>query len=170
MQVHKYFHHFSRGVVHRDIKLENLLVDGNRLKLSDFGFSRQLQGENDISQTYCGSRLYSSPQILQGKPYRPQLADVWSLGVVTFAVVTGALPFCHVESSGNTALIEAQLRKHYHLPAEVSCEFRALIEWLLTFEEAQRPSMEVKAGDNTCQPCLIIFHTGFSANLSVRLD
>ncbi|KAL0279359.1 UNVERIFIED_CONTAM: hypothetical protein PYX00_000938 [Menopon gallinae] len=88
----------ERGVVHRDIKCENLLMDhDNNVKLSDFGFARGhmriKNGVPPLSETYCGSYAYASPEILKGIPYQPQLSDIWSMGVVLYAIVYGRLPF-----------------------------------------------------------------------------
>lgn len=91
----------KRGVVHRDVKCENLLFDKNNvLKLIDFGFARKYTPPTSVSSpgsglsdTYCGSYAYACPQILRGIPYDPQFADVWASGVVLFAMVFGRLPF-----------------------------------------------------------------------------
>ncbi|KAL1493961.1 hypothetical protein ABEB36_009640 [Hypothenemus hampei] len=88
----------DRGVVHRDIKCENMLMDiGWNIKLSDFGFARghmkPKNGQPILSETFCGSYAYASPEILRGIPYQPQFADIWSMGVVLFAMVFGRLPF-----------------------------------------------------------------------------
>lgn len=82
----------------RDIKCENMLMDnGWNIKLSDFGFARgemkQKNGQPILSETFCGSYAYASPEILRGIPYQPQYADIWSMGVVLFAMVFGRLPF-----------------------------------------------------------------------------
>ncbi|KAK5647421.1 hypothetical protein RI129_002313 [Pyrocoelia pectoralis] len=88
----------ERGVVHRDIKCENLLMDkGYNIKLSDFGFARghlkPRNGQLPLSETFCGSYAYASPEILRGTPYHPQQSDIWSMGVVLYAMVFGRLPF-----------------------------------------------------------------------------
>lgn len=87
----------SKGIVHRDIKCENLLFDSNNvLKIIDFGFARQYDsrlGRSKMSETYCGSYSYACPEILRGQPYDPRHADVWASGVVLYAMVFGRLPF-----------------------------------------------------------------------------
>lgn len=86
----------SKGIVHRDIKCENILFDRfNTLKLIDFGFARKylLTDENQLSDTYCGSYAYACPQILKGIPYNPHFADIWASGVVLYAMAFGRLPY-----------------------------------------------------------------------------
>nr|CAD7264615.1 unnamed protein product [Timema shepardi]CAD7574148.1 unnamed protein product [Timema californicum] len=88
----------EKGVVHRDIKCDNLLMDiDDNIKLSDFGFARghmkPRNGVFPLSDTFCGSYAYASPEILRQVPYEPQLSDIWSMGVVLYAIVFGRLPF-----------------------------------------------------------------------------
>jgi len=92
----EYIH--SKGVVHRDIKCENLLLDENyNLKLIDFGFARcdVLGTDNSVilSKTFCGSYAYASPEILRGIAYDPFMSDIWACGVVCYAMVFGRLPY-----------------------------------------------------------------------------
>uniref|UniRef100_A0A1Q3FI56 Putative catalytic domain of testis-specific serine/threonine kinase 4 n=1 Tax=Culex tarsalis TaxID=7177 RepID=A0A1Q3FI56_CULTA len=96
----EYIH--KMGVVHRDIKCENIVFDENfTLKLIDFGFARgnmqpvMAGGKMKpvLSKTFCGSHAYASPEILKSIPYQPQLSDIWAVGVVLYTMVFGRLPF-----------------------------------------------------------------------------
>ncbi|XP_037071608.1 testis-specific serine/threonine-protein kinase 4-like [Pollicipes pollicipes] len=85
-----------KGVVHRDLKCENLLLDSaNNIKITDFGFARVYDRSQpmDPSNTFCGSYPYAPPEILRGIPYHPPSADIWSMGVILFTMVFGRLPF-----------------------------------------------------------------------------
>ena len=72
-------HLHQNDIVHRDIKCENLLIDQNgTLKVADFGFARTMADEA-LSSTYCGSTVYTAPEVLVGKSlYNPRLSDAWS--------------------------------------------------------------------------------------------
>ncbi|XP_072380410.1 testis-specific serine/threonine-protein kinase 3-like [Diabrotica undecimpunctata] len=124
----------DRGVVHRDIKCENMLMNSEwNLKMSDFGFARgnlkDKSGHNVLSETFCGSYAYASPEILKGIPYQPQHADVWSMGVVLFAMVFGRLPF---DDSNYKELIK-QVSNKVSFPKEpkISSSCRSLINKIL---------------------------------------
>ncbi|KAK5866070.1 hypothetical protein PBY51_020287 [Eleginops maclovinus] len=85
----------SQGYAHRDLKPENLLIDeDHNLKLIDFGLCAKPKGGlgNEL-MTCCGSPAYAAPEIIQGKAYIGSEADVWSMGVLLFALLCGYLPF-----------------------------------------------------------------------------
>ncbi|XP_014203405.1 testis-specific serine/threonine-protein kinase 4-like [Copidosoma floridanum] len=120
----------ERGVVHRDVKCENLLMDRHyNLKLSDFGFARnQMQPNNGVvalCETFCGSFAYASPEILRGIPYQPQLSDTWSSGVVLYTMVFGMLPFD--ETNWSKLLKQVQSKVEFPKSPKVSDGCRKLI-------------------------------------------
>jgi len=85
----------SKGIIHRDIKLENIMLNfkGDEIipKLTDFGLSRILQ-VGEVATEKVGSKVYLAPEIVEGRTYT-KAVDTWSLGVVFFALSTGRLPF-----------------------------------------------------------------------------
>ncbi|KAF4071647.1 hypothetical protein AMELA_G00275720 [Ameiurus melas] len=85
----------SQGYAHRDLKPENLLIDEDRnLKLIDFGLCAKPKGGLGYElMTCCGSPAYAAPELIQGKSYIGSEADVWSMGVLLFALLCGYLPF-----------------------------------------------------------------------------
>ena len=85
-----YYLHRVKRIVHRDLKLENILLTPQRhVKLIDFGFARENCG---IMTTQCASFPYAAPEVFMGKTYT-EAVDVWSLGVILYAMLVGALPF-----------------------------------------------------------------------------
>lgn len=80
-------------IVHRDLKPENLLLDQNKnIKIADFGLSNMIT-DGDFMQTACGSPNYAAPEIISGKLYAGPEVDIWSAGVVLYAILCGSLPF-----------------------------------------------------------------------------
>ena len=87
----EYLH--KSGVCHRDLKPENLLLDyDNTLKIVDFGLSNMYE-KNETLKTACGSPCYAAPEMIAGKRYHGLQTDIWSSGVVFYAMVAGYLPF-----------------------------------------------------------------------------
>ncbi|XP_028551834.1 CBL-interacting protein kinase 32 [Dendrobium catenatum] len=104
VEARRYFHQLiyaidfchSRGVYHRDLKLENLLVDASgNLKVSDFGFSalHQQLRDDGLLHTTCGTPNYVPPEVLKNRGYDGAPADLWSCGVILFTLLAGYLPF-----------------------------------------------------------------------------
>jgi serine/threonine protein kinase len=125
---------------HRDIKPENLLLDeGGNMKVADFGYAQWMHSASDGSsgwvETSCGSPHYASPEVIVGDRYVGNQADVWSCGVVLFALMTGGLPF---DDENIQKLLHKVKRGVYQIPSFVPPEARDLIWRMLTVDPAQR--------------------------------
>eukprot|EP00746_Dinoflagellata_sp_MGD_P142917 gnl/MRDRNA2_/MRDRNA2_75815_c0_seq1.p1 gnl/MRDRNA2_/MRDRNA2_75815_c0~~gnl/MRDRNA2_/MRDRNA2_75815_c0_seq1.p1 ORF type:complete len:604 (-),score=95.79 gnl/MRDRNA2_/MRDRNA2_75815_c0_seq1:633-2381(-) len=128
-QIHK------MNVVHRDLKPENLLLDDHRnIKIVDFGLSNTFQ-DGQLLKTACGSPCYAAPEMIAGKRYVPNLCDVWSCGVILFALLCGYLPF---EDQNTAALYKKILSADYQVPRFVSDMARELIGAMLTTDPERR--------------------------------
>lgn len=127
----------QNGIVHRDLKLENILLDHeNNAKIADFGLSNYYT-HSDLLKTYCGSPLYASPEIVNGQPYHGPEVDCWSLGVVLYTLVYGTMPF----DGTNFKKLRSQISTgDYYEPSNPS-EAAGLIRHLLTVNPAKRATM-----------------------------
>ncbi|KAH0794549.1 CAMK family protein kinase [Histomonas meleagridis] len=129
----------SLGICHRDLKPENILLDANkRIKLADFGFARWVK-ENTQTDTSCGSPHYTSPEVISGQPYDGRISDIWSLGVILFALLAGYLPF---DDSSFRNLLSKVKRGVFYMPASFSRSVRDLIQRMLTVDVSRRITIE----------------------------
>mmetsp|Transcript_10792 Transcript_10792/g.16170 ORF Transcript_10792/g.16170 Transcript_10792/m.16170 type:complete len:534 (+) Transcript_10792:3-1604(+) len=103
----------SHYVIHRDLKPENIMLDKYlNVKIGDFGFSRTFQPYKPMA-TSCGSLNYAAPEIVSGSEYTGGEVDVWSLGVIYYALVCGDLPFSGTSDVETAHFIKhAQFRPH----------------------------------------------------------
>ena len=86
--------HTKKLIVHRDIKLDNILLDSRgMIKICDFGVSKQVKTTNEIMYEQCGTPAYIAPEILKDKGYSGFKVDVWSAGVCLYAMLVGTVPF-----------------------------------------------------------------------------
>lgn len=131
----KYCH--SHNVVHRDMKPENLLFDSEgHIKITDFGLSRYVGAEGLVT-TSCGSPCYASPEVLIGNPYDGSKSDMWSVGVILYAMVTGNLPW----TKKNQAQLFDQIKRgEYSIPDFISPSCQSLIRSLMCTDSAKRLS------------------------------
>ena len=87
-------HCHCRSVLHRDIKLDNILLDEkNHVKVCDFGISRTIENLSEPVLEQCGTPAYIAPEILYEDGYKGFKSDIWGMGVLLYAMVTGTVPF-----------------------------------------------------------------------------
>lgn len=130
-------HH--RGICHRDLKLENIILtlDG-RLKIADFGMA-SLSFPGTFLRTSCGSPQYCAPEVIRGELYDGSAADVWSLGIILFVMTTGGLPF---DDDNFHRLIAKIQSGAFYMPPEVPEGIANLISKMLVPDPAERARLE----------------------------
>ncbi|OCT91420.1 serine/threonine-protein kinase SIK1 [Xenopus laevis] len=125
----------SNSVVHRDLKTENLLLTENMdLKLADFGFGNFYR-EGQALNTWCGSPPYAAPEVFQGQEYQGPPLDIWSLGVVLYALICGTFPF---DAPNLPTLRQRVLEGRFRIPYFMSQDCESLIRRMLVVDPAKR--------------------------------
>ena len=134
----EYIH--SLGIVHRDLKPENLLFTKDHLlKIIDFGLSNYFSEDNNqLLTTPCGSPSYASPEMVAGKKYNGFKIDIWSTGIILYAMLCGYLPF---EDKDNDILFDKILECKLIFPENISSSGKDLIKKILVVDPNQRISM-----------------------------
>ncbi|EXJ75873.1 CAMK/CAMKL/MARK protein kinase [Cladophialophora psammophila CBS 110553] len=129
----------SKSCVHRDLKLENVLLDKNdNVKLCDFGFTREYEGKANYLQTFCGTVCYSAPEMLKGEKYAGEKVDVWSLGIILYALLKGELPFDEDDDAATKAKI---LKDDPVYPDTFPEAAKTLVSKLLSKRPLHRPTL-----------------------------
>eukprot|EP00183_Erythrolobus_madagascarensis_P003110 CAMPEP_0185852698 /NCGR_PEP_ID=MMETSP1354-20130828/15865_1 /TAXON_ID=708628 /ORGANISM="Erythrolobus madagascarensis, Strain CCMP3276" /LENGTH=432 /DNA_ID=CAMNT_0028554011 /DNA_START=160 /DNA_END=1458 /DNA_ORIENTATION=- len=151
----------SRGIVHRDIKLENFVVcsrangsensdavGGPTVKLIDFGMVFWRKPGGELRSTHsCGTLGYAAPEVCENAAYVPEAADMWSLGVVLYALTTARLPFASASCALTAYRSIVRSKVSFEAPewSLVPERFRELVESLLQLKPQQRPSAAAAA-------------------------
>ena len=135
----------NHKVVHRDLKLENILVDDNlTLKIADFGFA--CYKNIDALRSYRGTMTYMAPEIKEGKTYSGKQVDMFSIGVILFIIVQGIFPFkeARKEEYFYNLLLSGKTDTYFTKVngTDLSEDFKDLILKLFSYNGAERPTIE----------------------------
>lgn len=124
----------SQNICHRDIKLENILVDDHgHVKLIDFGFSIKCNDKVRLT-SFCGTPPYMSPQLASRSPYSGQSSDVWALGIALYLMITGKFPF----RSSNEKQLYRLIQQGKYKNENFSPEIKQLLDSMLKVDEKTR--------------------------------
>ncbi|KAI7889515.1 kinase-like domain-containing protein [Mucor mucedo] len=147
IRVHKWFRQLTdainychtRGIVHRDLKLENILLDAeDNVKICDFGFARFTQ-KNQYLETFCGSLSYSAPEVILRKKYTGPETDIWSLGVILYTLLAGEYPF---DDDSEIMTQRKIVQVDYQMPFYFAADLSDLISHMLQLDPAQRITID----------------------------
>ncbi|KAL4250336.1 hypothetical protein ABKN59_005915 [Abortiporus biennis] len=132
-----YCHRFN--VAHRDLKPENILLDKDKnVKVADFGMAAW-QGKSNMLRTACGSPHYAAPEVIMGRAYNGASADIWSCGIILYALVAGRLPFD--DEDFETLLGKVKIGK-YSVPENINPLAKDLITKMLQKDVSKRITMD----------------------------
>ena len=126
--------------IHRDIKPENILIkpDTKKLIIVDFGLSNKFNNpKKNLFKSACGSPSYAAPEMLNGEKYRGPPVDIWSSGVVLYAMLCGYLPF-EDENNNNDELYDKICKGKFDIPNHVSEKEKDLINKILVTDPDKR--------------------------------
>ena len=133
-----YIHH--KNIVHRDLKPENLLLSkDNILKIVDFGLSNYYYLDGKLLSTPCGSPCYASPEMVCGNKYNGFRIDIWSCGIIIFAMICGYLPF---EDPDNEILFKKIMKCEVDYPDYLSDDVLDIMNKIIVVDPNKRYNIE----------------------------
>jgi len=132
--------HCVKHIAHRDLNPRNILISNNdSIKLADFGLSKQFTDSNQLLSTLCGTPQYFAPEMVKGKPYT-KAADIWSLGVLLFQILTGFLPF---QGQTLSELLKKIVYSDIIFPSFLTSQVTDLIRKMLNKSPSERITIEM---------------------------
>ena len=154
-------HIHSKKIVHRDIKLENILIDlNNRIKICDFGIGIMLDSEEELIHEQCGTPMYMAPEIIlnsKKEGYKGYPVDIWSAGIALYIMLSGTLPFLYknnksekneidnsvsLSNNNNYQLQYSIINKSPKKIKKISPEARDLLKGLLNKDPSKRLTID----------------------------
>ncbi|KAI9351267.1 kinase-like domain-containing protein [Obelidium mucronatum] len=137
----------SIGIVHRDLKLENILLDGEQnVLVTDFGFANRSLGPDGFLRTSCGSPCYAAPELVTSDGYVGESADIWSCGVILFSMIAGYLPYDddpeNPDGDNINLLYNYILETKLEYPDHVPIDCQKLINRILVPDPQYRANMD----------------------------
>lgn len=135
----------EQSVAHRDIKLDNILLDKKaNVKIIDFGFST-LNSHDEKSRVFCGTPSYMAPEIVGRKDYSGLNADIWALGILLYAMVCGKMPF---KAYNDKELFRRIEKGSFALPSNCSETLKNLLGKMLNVNPRRRPCIKALMDDD----------------------
>jgi len=129
----------SVGICHRDLKPENILLCYDKsIKIVDFGLSNMYK-QGDLLKTACGSPCYAAPEMIAGQKYCGLKSDLWSAGVVLYAMLSGFLPY---EDQKTSNLYKKIMSADYTMPKFLSAEAQSMIDMLFQADPDKRINIQ----------------------------
>lgn len=154
-----------KKIIHRDLKLENLLLDRHRnVIITDFGFANNFSARsNDLMATSCGSPCYAAPElVVQDGMYVGAAVDVWSCGVILYAMLAGYLPFdddpANPDGDNINMLYKYIMATPLSFPDYVTAEPRSLLLRMLVPDPAKRATLDEVMAHPWLAPYRDLFH------------
>lgn len=154
-----YAHSFS--IIHRDLKPENILIASLKpplLKIADWGMAAFALPSFEL-ETSCGSPHYASPEIVNGEKYQGTATDIWSCGVILFALLTGRLPF---DDRNIRNLLSKVKAGRYDMPNWVDPLAKDLLAKMLVVDAKKRITVRLPGYPETSPPLIITTDSGNS--------
>ena len=133
-----YLHQMDPPIIHRDIKLENVLLhEDGTIKLTDFGWSNYIC-DDEVRDTFCGTPVYLPPEMIKRKEHDHNV-DIWCIGVLIFELISGKLPW---DTTNKATLEESIMKVNINWPSDMSPNVKDVIGKILKFKPSDRLQIE----------------------------